>query len=214
MFFLSLIIQVESGKSLSQVLCGNWTGGTIYKTPNGEKFNFSSIFVDHLSTPNFIETNIFDTNLLINLSSSDLSGNITIHENVFYFNFTQSAGPFVSTDIDLDIYGKIHCSIASYKCLRIIYMSPHGDIQTIILTKSILNSDKPWIIRNYKFVLTMALTILSPIVFQFISKKFLSCGVCQIPNIPHEVPKNEDKDLKNEEEVVTVEKSSEKIKTE
>ena len=134
MMILSAFLRFAESKPISQVLCGTWTGGSIFSTSEDFKFENKSFVIEQSTGPNWLKTKFNDDEVFINLSYTDLSGNISFNEEIFFFNFKQTSPPLISANIE---FGDIiaHVSFASHTCVKVVLINSKGDSDTIVFTK-------------------------------------------------------------------------------
>lgn len=126
-FFIAL---ASCRKTISEVFQGNWTASVTYATKRLPYLNVD-FYVQKDKGANFLFTTFEDELVNINLSYVDLSGNITYKGEVYDFNFTMKAPPFVSSDIDFREMGLMHIALASYTNIHVTMVDGKD---TIVLT--------------------------------------------------------------------------------
>lgn len=126
-FFIAL---ASCRKTISEVFQGNWTASVTYTTKRLPYLNVD-FYVQKDTGANFLITTFEDELVNINLSYVDLSGNITYKGEVYDFNFTMKAPPFVSSDIDFREMGLMHIALASYTNIHVTMVDGKD---TIVLT--------------------------------------------------------------------------------
>ncbi|EAY19967.1 hypothetical protein TVAG_402210 [Trichomonas vaginalis G3] len=130
---LAALFSIGSSKSISDVLLGRWSGGTVFSTgtPQFQNLDFN---LTYQSIKNYIITEYEGNPLYINLSFVDLSGNITYDEKIYDFNLTQTSPPLISSDIQVGDH-KVHVSFCSHTVIKILILYPDGNSETVIIKK-------------------------------------------------------------------------------
>lgn len=170
-FLLASFTYLVSSVTIASVFQGNWTFQTINPS-NEEETSVYHFEVMYKSTiPNYLTTRFNDDIVDINVSFQDLSGNISYLDNVYDFNFTMIARPYISTDIDFGEYGIAHCSFSSYSSMHCVWIyqnetfSIYGDRHDFKTSKS------DWLQKNGKNAALMILGIAIFFGFQFATKQ-------------------------------------------
>ena len=166
----SLFFQsISSRRTISQILVGNWSGEITYSSDNS---NFSIDFIiSEFGSPNYLQVSFNNDSAFINLSSQDLSGNITFHEDIYYFNFTLKAPPFVSSTIDLNEYGLVHVRIASYESMHVTWTDGTSTFSTFIRKQVSATERKFGLLNNWKPFILLAFIGLLQWAFQYFTKR-------------------------------------------
>jgi hypothetical protein len=172
MIGLALAVFSVWAKPVSQVFTGNWSGEVVYSSQPLPDLNLN-FTVRQGSIPNYLSTSFDDHIVLINLSYTDLSGNISFQDGVFHFNFTRKAPPFVSSDIDMGDLGLLHCILASYEAIRCAFTNGENTA-SFFLTKTskspgLIHNSYIWVKRNF---LGICLIILLLIVY-YLFKRYM-----------------------------------------
>ena len=158
-------------RTISDVFVGNWSVVSTYSSPKTENESFYfEIFrsndANHLKTSG---------GHLINLSYVDLSGNVTDGDQVYYFNFVQVAPPFVSADIDLGEYGKMHCRISSYNSMHITWVND-DKIVTYFAKKQVVERESKGLLldliyNNWKAILFFGFVIIIQFAYRYFTRR-------------------------------------------
>lgn len=150
MLVLPLALILTSSKPLGQVMIGNWTGTTVYTTST-ELPEYFEFVIRQDTNANHLKTEFRGEDVFIALSSTDLSGNVTYLSDITDFNFSTKITYIVSGEAEFPD-AKIHCSLASYTTAHCSIL--HGNSsQFVLFTKDALDAGRPWILRNWKFLL-------------------------------------------------------------
>jgi hypothetical protein len=112
-----------SRRTISKVFSGDWTTSISYSSPPLDPIGPNVTISQTGKVANYLKTSFRDEPILINLSFLDLSGNITFRDEVYDFNLTHRAPPFVSSDIDLRELGFAHCILTCYITMRCSFVS-------------------------------------------------------------------------------------------
>jgi len=123
MIVLLLCRSVVAKRTISKVLSGNWSGAVTYSSGPRPDVDLNFTVTRDLARPTSLTTEFKGESVFINLSNKDISGNITMADRFFTFNFTEIVPPFVSSDIDLGELGLAHCVLASFVGIRCIYVN-------------------------------------------------------------------------------------------
>jgi hypothetical protein len=130
-------------RSLSSVLTGIWFTTTTYSSPslNLPPFNISVNLTG--TSRNYLSSIFHNNSVQINLSFTDLSGNLTYRNETYHFLFVERAPPFLSTDIDFREFGSSHCIIPTLQFARCSFLGPNGAI-SVTLRKQADESETDW----------------------------------------------------------------------
>lgn len=168
MFWL-LITSVVSRQTISQVFTGTWDANMVYASDNSTipPLRFEVV---HGEGANYLET-LFDDNLAqINLSYTNLSGNVTYMDAIYDFDFTMKVPPFVSCNVDAGELGIFHVTLASYTNIHAVYVTD-GRVLTFLLNKYIPPAQGNWlwnlILRNKTGVFGVSAFIVIQLVFRY-----------------------------------------------
>ena len=136
---------------------------SVYSTDHKERQKFNFI-IEPGAGQNWLVTQ-FEGNLVqINLSSEDLSGNITYQDLIYDFNLTQIAPPFVASEIDLGNDGLAHCSFASYGLMHCTHLDKKGLVVNYIFKKHEMVYADSWLKRNWQRILISSAFVLIPLI--------------------------------------------------
>jgi hypothetical protein len=115
---IAILFGLTAGRRIADIFMGTWSTVVTYSSPPGYQIGPNFTVVATGKVTNYLALSLGDEQILINLSFTDLSGNITYLGEVYDYNLTQVAPPFVSTDIDFREFGFAHCIFGSYITLR------------------------------------------------------------------------------------------------
>ena len=198
---LSLFFQsISSRRTISQILVGNWSGEITYSSDNSD-FPIDFIISEN-DSPNYLQATFGSEFAFINLSSEDLSGNITFHDDIYYFNFTLKAPPFVSSDIDFNEHGVAHVRIASYESMHVTWTDGTSTFSAFIRKQVTSLESRFGPFSNWKPLILVAFIGVLQFLFRHFTKKVTI----------REYNKQLQKDAKQKKEAEEEEKESEKEK--
>jgi hypothetical protein len=161
-----------STSTLSEVLSGNWSGHIIYSRNSVDDLDLNLV-VTRADRPNYLSTQIYNDIALINLSFVALAGNITFRDRVFDFNLTQTAPPFLSSNIDMGEFGLLHFTLGSDVGIRCLY-TRNGTALSIMFRKTGFapyTSSSKFLSQNWKKLCMIACFLLAQFGFRRYSAK-------------------------------------------
>lgn len=130
----AFFVLFSSSKAIADVMLGRWTGGSVFSTSqkNFENLDFN---ITYRTIKNCLVSSYEGKEIAINLSFTDISGNITYDDHIYEFNFTQTSPPLISANIQLDD-AIMHVSFSSHTSMKIVILYSDGNSETIILRKA------------------------------------------------------------------------------
>ena len=211
--FLSIFVHfISCSVKMTSIIRGNWSFYTIYP-PESHEFEKRFIVDYRGDIANYLFTSFDEEIIDINVSFVDLSGNFTYLDQVYDFNFTMKARPYISTDIDLHEYGITHCTFCSYSSMHCIWAfenktySIYGERQNLVI------DNKPWYVRYRNNIIMGVAFVIILGGFHFATNK-LQRGMLEDIRKQDEEKKRKEKEgklkeAKNKEEKVEEDKEEE-----
>ena len=146
--FFGLLIHLSySSVKMTSIIRGNWSFHTIFP-PDSHEFEQRFIVDYRGDIANYLFTQLGEEIIIINVSFVDLSGNFTYLDQVYDFNFTMKARPYISTDVNFNEFGFAHCTFCSYSSMRCLWVYDNNTYSIYGERENLAADNKPWYIRH------------------------------------------------------------------
>lgn len=138
---------VSSSVKMTSIIRGNWSFQTIFP-PDSHEFEQRFIVDYRGDIANYLFTQYGEEIININVSFVDLSGNFTYLDQLYDFNFTMKARPYISTDINFYEFGNAHCTFCSYSSMHCIWVFQNNTYSIFGERENLEADNKPWYIKH------------------------------------------------------------------
>jgi hypothetical protein len=131
MFAALLVHSVVSKRTISMVISGEWSGAITYSSLPLPDLCLNFTVARDFDRPTSMTTAFWGDPVAINLSTREISGNLTYLDGLYTFNFTELVAPFVSSHIELGPFGRARCTLASLVGVRCVFVNGTDTISIV-----------------------------------------------------------------------------------